>query len=741
MREGQEGLLGGSAGPGKSSGLLMAALQYVQYPSYSALLLRRSFKDLSLPGALMDRAFDWLSDTDAKWDDLTKSWSFPSGATLTFGYLEAERDKFRYQGSNYQFVGFDELSQFLESQYLYLFSRLRRLEGSPIPIRMRGASNPGDVGHCVPYGDVLTKDRGWQDIKDIQIGELVASMDDNEQLIYLPVEQKTEEEYKGELCYFKSTTATVICTPNHKIIRRTHTKTRSGRTWHKPTAIQIKDVSGTTNFIRATKNGWMGEIIKTFTPERVETRRTRLNQPETINGDDYCELMGWFLSEGYVLDRDKEFGICQSKTQNRILIRDLLLRIGFKFRESSGGYHISSPTWWNYLHQFGKCRDKYIPQIIKNSSLEQLKIFYSAIMAGDGCGTHYYTTSKTLADDMQEIGLKLGYSPSISSRSRISRRGLSYDIGFRLERDGWMEKKDIRMMHYEGKVYCLGIPEYHRFFIRQDGQPWLSGNSWVKERFITYKGKDRFFIPATYLDNPYLDQKSYEQSLDKLDPITRAQLKEGNWDVSFSSGLFRREWFEFVDYIPTGHQIRCWDLAATEQKDYNDPDYTVGCLMVEKDGTFYIKDIVRARATPGNVEKLVRHTAEHDGIKVRIIIEQEPGSSGKTVIEDYTKRILKGFAAYGQRATGDKVTRAQPLSAAASHGNVKLSKELLTKMELQPNGTTKSLAEVLLSEMQLFPLGKHDDCVDSVSASFNQLSGAVGRPERFLTMIAKRRRY
>ena len=36
---------GGAAGGGKSEALLMAALQYIDTPSYAALLLRRSFRD------------------------------------------------------------------------------------------------------------------------------------------------------------------------------------------------------------------------------------------------------------------------------------------------------------------------------------------------------------------------------------------------------------------------------------------------------------------------------------------------------------------------------------------------------------------------------------------------------------------------------------------------------------------------------------------------------------------------
>ena len=50
---------GGAAGPGKTSYLLMAAVQYVQYPHYRALILRKTYADLSLPGAIMDRAIDW----------------------------------------------------------------------------------------------------------------------------------------------------------------------------------------------------------------------------------------------------------------------------------------------------------------------------------------------------------------------------------------------------------------------------------------------------------------------------------------------------------------------------------------------------------------------------------------------------------------------------------------------------------------------------------------------------------
>lgn len=188
---------GGAAGGGKSSALLMAALKYVHIPGYAALLLRRSYTDLALPGALMDRAHQWLNGK-AHWSSMEKTWTFPSGATITFGYLATENDKYQYQGSEFQYIGFDELSQFTETQYTYLFSRLRKLKDSTIPLRLRSGSNPGGVGamwvkdRFIPDDftpDLAHEERVWEkNTKDEETGEDIdryfvpARLDDNPHL-------------------------------------------------------------------------------------------------------------------------------------------------------------------------------------------------------------------------------------------------------------------------------------------------------------------------------------------------------------------------------------------------------------------------------------------------------------------------------------------------------------------------------------------------------------------------------
>jgi len=139
---------GGAAAGGKTSGILAAALQYVDVPGYNALLLRRNYKQLNMPGSWIPMSHEWLDGTDATWHKGDKQWSFPSGATLTFGFVgQAEEDRRKYETAAFQFIGIDEVTAWREDDYRFLFSRLRRKSGVGVPVRMRSASNPGGRGH------------------------------------------------------------------------------------------------------------------------------------------------------------------------------------------------------------------------------------------------------------------------------------------------------------------------------------------------------------------------------------------------------------------------------------------------------------------------------------------------------------------------------------------------------------------------------------------------------------------
>ena len=165
-----EAFYGGAAGGGKSDALLMAALQYVDVPGYSAIIFRKTLADARMPGSILSRAKEWLAPffntKEISWDG--SSIRFPSGARVQFGYLDSIDDHLRYQSTEFQYAGFDELTHFRESQYLYVaHSRVRHTECpehkdqrddncptcreyyrlSKVPLRVRSASNPGGRGH------------------------------------------------------------------------------------------------------------------------------------------------------------------------------------------------------------------------------------------------------------------------------------------------------------------------------------------------------------------------------------------------------------------------------------------------------------------------------------------------------------------------------------------------------------------------------------------------------------------
>ena len=149
MNDTKEILYGGAAGGGKSIAQLMGALQFVDVPGYSAILFRRTYADLSLPGALIDVSKQWLmpfvESREVKWSEKEKQYTFPSGATLNFGYLESDNDCYRYQGAEFQYIGMDECTHISPSNYRYMFSRLRKTKDMQVPLRFRATCNPGGM--------------------------------------------------------------------------------------------------------------------------------------------------------------------------------------------------------------------------------------------------------------------------------------------------------------------------------------------------------------------------------------------------------------------------------------------------------------------------------------------------------------------------------------------------------------------------------------------------------------------
>lgn len=140
-----EALYGGAAGGGKSDCALAEALRQIHIPHYRGLILRKTYPQLS---ELIDRSTELYKSAikEARYNDSKHYWQFPSGAKIFFGSMQHTKDRVNYQGKRYDFIDFDELTQFTWDEYSYLFSR-NRPSGPGTRCYIRAQANPGGVGH------------------------------------------------------------------------------------------------------------------------------------------------------------------------------------------------------------------------------------------------------------------------------------------------------------------------------------------------------------------------------------------------------------------------------------------------------------------------------------------------------------------------------------------------------------------------------------------------------------------
>ena len=279
---------------------------------------------------------------------------------------------------------------------------------------------------------------------------------------------------------------------------------------------------------------------------------------------------------------------------------------------------------------------------------------------------------------------------------------------------GWDELTQFSESQYSYVSFSRGrrrIGEDVPIRVRAASNPGGVGHEWVKTRFVDAETREggAIFIPARLADNPYIDKEAYVANLMKLDPITRAQLLNGDWSVRPEGGYFKREWFEVIEEAEVPNDlttVRFWDLAATDPEEGKDPDWTAGARLGVHDGTVYIVDLIRRRESPNVIEELMRATAQQDGREVEVYAEQEPGASGKAYLDHLRRHIFQGytFSVLSASTRGSKTTLASPLSSQAEGHNVRLVRGNWNK--------------AFIEEAEAFPLGAHDDQIDAAASAY-----------------------
>jgi len=175
-------------------------------------------------------------------------------------------------------------------------------------------------------------------------------------------------------------------------------------------------------------------------------------------------------------------------------------------------------------------------------------------------------------------------------------------------------------------------------------------------------------------------------------------------------GVFEREWFELVARPGKIKRLfRRWDMAATDPKGAEDPDWTVGLLMgLGDDEYIYILDMVRVRQNPGPLLKTVRRTVQEDGYKVRNRMEREPGSAGKIAVFQLARTVFRGYNFRAFPSTGPKELRIDTAAGAAERGEFRVVKGRWNRD--------------FFYEITHYPFCAHDDICDALACGYEDMT-------------------
>jgi nucleoside-diphosphate-sugar epimerase len=196
--------------------------------------------------------------------------------------------------------------------------------------------------------------------------------------------------------------------------------------------------------------------------------------------EDWVRFLGWYLAEGHCYE-NKKTGNCTITltTYYRTLeAQEVMRAVGLSPVVDKHHVVATSRQLYEYLKQFGKSREKYIPANVKSLTPKYLRILLTALLDGDGNkhsknAWRYTTVSNQLADDVQEIAIKCSLASSVRQDKegfyRVfigEARTAVCNLG--ADRSEWID--------YDGMVYCVEVPN-STVLVRQQGYAYFSGNS------------------------------------------------------------------------------------------------------------------------------------------------------------------------------------------------------------------------------------------------------------------------
>jgi phosphoribosylamine-glycine ligase len=360
----------------------------------------------------------------------------------------------------------------------------------------------GEMGCYDDKTEVLTSE-GWKHFKDVSRDDEICTLEPSTHMIeFNRPDAVVSFKHHKKLISIQNRALDIVVTPDHNMFVESQQSFKKRR--DKFEFVKARDLQSQSRVMRTGK--WIGQAIASFalpsvTVGHYEGRQVQLRETGAIEipMGDWLAFMGIWLADGAVSANRESYrvSIAQKPAQTK-RIEELLTKLPFRFSKGESDFYCYDKQLGSYLEQFGGASEKHVPKFILQLASEQIRIFLDWFAAGDGTLMKtgfriFYTSSKLLADQTQELLLKIGRVGLVKSRQRKGKlwivdhladaSGMQYEVIERVKKlHSWIDKRDTAELDYDGRVYCASVKN-HVMYVRRNGKPYWCGNTsmyWTK---------------------------------------------------------------------------------------------------------------------------------------------------------------------------------------------------------------------------------------------------------------------